>query len=133
MGPEIAADVLVHDRLEQRTENGRGNLAPIERTAFQQGIAHVAVEGGGGQTLTEQAAVDIGKGGQLFIEVLQALPQRPVKHLEQMGQPLRQVLPVLGGALFDQVLKLAALEDAGVLGEQAEQQADQINLQLVTV
>ena len=40
-------------------------------------------------------------------------------------------MPIGGGALFDQVLKLAALKDAGVFGEQAEQQADQIDFQLM--
>src|ERR1700720_1436711 len=48
-----------------------------------------------------------------------------------MPQPLREVLSVLGGALLDEVLKLPPLENACVVGKQAEQQPDKINFEVV--
>ena len=67
----------------------------------------------------------------MLIQVFQELVAGRIQHLKQVPQPLGQIAPIGGGALFDQVLELAALENAGVLGEQAEQQADQIDFQLM--
>lgn len=65
----------------------------------------------------------------MFIQRFKALIVGRVQHLKQIRQPLRKIAPVLCRALFDEVLKLPALENAGVLTEQAKQQPDKIDLQ----
>ena len=44
------------------------NPAPVEGAAIEQKLPHVPIKSGGVQTLGEQAAVDIGEGGKLFVE-----------------------------------------------------------------
>src|SRR5208337_1983242 len=69
----------------------------------------------------------------LLVQPFKALVVGRIQNLEQMRQPLREVLPVLGGALLDQVLKLPPLENAGVVGKQAKQQPDKINFEFVAL
>ena len=83
--------------------------------------------------LGEQAAVDVAEGGKLLVQPRKAFLLGRIQNLEQMRQPLREVLPVLGGALLDQILKLPPLENAGVVGKQAEQQPDKINFEFVAL
>ena len=133
VGAQVAARPGVHDRLEQCAENRRTDLAPVERAGIEQGFAHGAVEIGDRQNFLEQLAVDIGKGGELFIEGRRALALGRIEHLEKLCEQRAEIAAVLGGAVFDPVLKrLAGLEDAGVFGEQAEQQAHQQQFQRVT-
>jgi hypothetical protein len=71
------------------------------------------------------------KGGQLLIEGGKAPVGGGIQDLKQVAQPVGQILAVGRGALFDQVLELAALEDAGVFGKEAEEHPDQVDFQLV--
>src|ERR1019366_800813 len=83
--------------------------------------------------LGEQAAVDIAEGGKLLVQPCKPLLGGRIQHLEQMRQPLREVLPVLGGALLNKVFKLLPLENARGVGKQAKQQADKINFEFVVL
>ena len=51
--------------------------------------------------LGKEAAIDIAEGGKLLVQPFKALLRGRIQNLEQMPQPLREVFPVLGGALFD--------------------------------
>ena len=131
MIPQDAKEPLfrgVHDRLKQAAEDRRRNPAPVERATVQQKLAHTGIKGGVRQEFGKQGAINIRERPKLLVQFLEALIRWRIQHLEQAAQPWRQVRAVLAGALFDQVLKLATLENAGVFGEQAEQQADQIKL-----
>src|SRR5690606_11692636 len=133
VGAEVATRLFIHDGLEQGAENRRGDAAPVQGAAVEQGLAHGAVEAGGGQGFLEQPAVDVGEGSQLLVEVAQALVRGGVEHVKQRVEAVGQVAAVAAGALLDEFLKLGALEDAGVLGEQAEQQAHQVEFQGVAL
>lgn len=122
---------FVHDVLEQRAENRRGNAAPVDRAALQQRGAHVAVEAGERQTFLEQFAIDVRKPAQRVVEVFQPRGFRRVEHVEQLCQLRREIAAVLARLLLDEFGELRALENAGVLGEQAKQQAHQIDFERV--
>ena len=127
---EVAARLVVHDRLEQRTEDRGRDRGPVQRAAIKQGVAHGAVEAGNRNGLFIQFAVHIGKGGELLVEIFRALVVRGVEHLEKQGQLRAEVGTVLCGALVEPDPETAGgLEDAGVLSEQTEQQAHQQDFQ----
>lgn len=129
---QVASNLRVHDPLEQRAEYRRADRAPVQMTAPQQQVAHLFIEACGTQVLLEQLAVHIGECGELLIEVTQALLRRRVQYLEEFIQPRGQVRAILAGAGADEVLeRISRHEDACVVSEQAEQQADKVNLQLV--
>ena len=64
----LAALFGIHHALEERAEYRRGNARPVEVRAGHQGIAHRAVEVGEAQPLLEEIAIDVGEGGEQFIE-----------------------------------------------------------------
>jgi hypothetical protein len=70
---EIAPRGVIHDALEQAAENGGRDQAPIQPAQHPAGFAHGGVEPGGRQRFGEQLAVDVGKGGELLVEVGEAL------------------------------------------------------------
>ena len=57
---QVAARFRIHHRLEQGSENGRADAAPVQRAGVQQQLPHGGVEGGQRQRLGEQPAVDVG-------------------------------------------------------------------------
>src|SRR3546814_10881170 len=65
--------VLVHHRLEQRAENRRTDLAPIELRRRDQIVAHLGIEHRGAQVPLEQGAIHIGKFVELRVEARDAL------------------------------------------------------------
>src|SRR5208283_2517748 len=86
---------------------------------------------GEGEMLAEQVAVDVGEGGEGFIEIPLALFRRRVEDLKQACEALSQVRAVRRRAVFNEKAKRLALENAGVFGEQAEQDADKKPLKVV--
>ena len=118
---DLAALAWLHDRLKERSENGGRDGRPVEPGAGQQRVAHVPVEVGDVEVvLTEKFSVDVRERGQRLVEVLLALVFRSVQHAEQMGEVLAEVGAILGGAIFKIELEGVALEEAGVLREEAE-------------
>ncbi|MFZ2631678.1 MAG: hypothetical protein WA081_15295 [Desulfosalsimonadaceae bacterium] len=126
---EIAAGGFVHDGLKQGPENGRGNAGPVRSAAIQKTLAHGGVKSSRRKTFRKQFPVDIGKGGKLFVEVFKALVLGCVQQMKQRGEMVAQIAPVFMGALLQILLKLLALKDAGVVGKQAKQQANQVMFQ----
>ena len=88
---DLPALLRLHDALEERAENGGRDARPVEARAGQQAVAHVAVEVGEAEVLGEELAVDVGEGGQSFVEVLLALLGRRVEHVEEPRQVQAEV------------------------------------------
>ena len=127
----LAALLVIHDGLEERAEDGGRDARPVLARAAEQRVAHVTVEIGKAEVLAEQVAVDVGKLREGFIEVLLALVRRRVEDFKEPGQVLAEVRAVRRSAVFDEQVKGFALENAGVLGEQAEQDADEEAFEVV--
>ncbi len=126
---KVSPCLLVHDGLEKRTENGGRDAAPIQRTAVQQLLAHGGVKARRRQKLFKEFAVDIGKRGQLLVQIFQAFFARCVENLKQRAEMIGKVGAVFPGAFFEVFFKLLFFKYAGIFGKQAKQQADQINFQ----
>ncbi len=123
---DVAPRLGIHDALEQRAEDRGRDRAPVQRAAVEQCFTHGEVEIGDGQHFLEQLAVDVGKCGKLLVEIFRALVFRRVEHLKHLRELRAEVCAIGRGALFYPGTERAGgLEDAGVFGEQAEQQAHQ--------
>ncbi len=121
----------LHDGLEERAENGGGNARPVLGATRQQRVAHVAVEISKAQVFVEQVAVDVGKGSQRFVEIFLPFLRRSVEDFKEPRQVQAQIRAVRRRAVFQVEPEGFALENAGVLGEQAEQDADEKTFQVV--
>lgn len=116
--------------MKQRAKNGGPNRAPVERAAIEQRLAHGGIESGDGQGFLEQLAVYIRKGGKLFVDMFGTLVFQGIEHLEKLRQLRPKVAAIGRGALVEPDAETAGgLKDAGVLGEQTEQQAYQQHFQ----
>ena len=124
MRPLGAALLGIHHRLEQRTEDGGRHARPVVAAGVDQVRAHGLVEPRNAQSPGEQRAVDIGKGVELTRRARQPLALGRVEHVEQLAQHPACVAAVGLGVVLEQLQEdVARLEDAGVVGEQAEQRA----------
>ncbi len=122
----------LHHRLEQRAEDRRRDRGPVETAGVEQGLTHSGVELRNRQGLGEQIAVDVGEAGEVLVQRCLASVLGRVEHLEQARQPAAEVAAVRRGALFEEFKELVAgLEDAGVVGEEAEHRPHQEQLQVV--
>ena len=122
---QVAARFRIHHRLEQGSENRRADAAPVQCAGVQQQLPHAGVERRQRQRLGEQPAVDVGQFGKLRVQRFLALRGRGVQRLEQLRQPRTDVAAVGCAAPRDQLVEGQARKDAGVVGEQAEQQPHQ--------
>ncbi len=116
-----AAPVAVHDRLEEGAEDRARDAGPVEVAGLDQ-----EAPGGGGEPrrlelVAEQLAVDKGEAGEVLVETPAAEVGRRVEDMEQVAQLRAEVPAVLAGARFDVLEEaVAGLENAGVVGKQAE-------------
>ena len=78
---DLTARLAVHDALEEAAENGGADFCPVEMRARKQGVAQAAVERAHGQGLGEESAVDVGEGGEVFVEVGLSVGQVGVQHV----------------------------------------------------
>ena len=81
--------------------------------------------------LVEQIAIDVRERGERFVEICLALFRRGVEDFKEPGELFAQVRAVRSGAIFEEKMERFALENAGVLGEQAEEDADKKAFQVV--
>jgi hypothetical protein len=103
---------------------------PVERAAVEERVAHSGVERGNRQRLLEQAPVDVGEGAQLLVQRRRSRGVGLVQDLKQLRQLRAEIGPILRGALVQpHPERLRRLEDPGVVGDKAEQHADQQQLQ----
>jgi hypothetical protein len=99
-------------------------LMRLHRAGVEQALAHRGVEACERQVLREQRAIDVVEGVELLVERLRPLLARGIQHLEQHRELRAEVAAVRLRTLVDPGTEgLRGLEDAGVVGEQAEQQA----------
>ena len=132
MGALGPAFLGIHDRLEQRTENGGRNLGPIVPRRIQQQGQHLAIELGQPQPVTKQPAVDIGEGVQFCRSACQPLLFRCVQHVEQFAQNGARIAAIGLHVVFNQLKEnVLGLENPGIVGKQAEQQPHQQLFQIV--
>ena len=132
MAADLAALARFHDGLEEGAEDGGGDARPIEAGANEQGVAHVPVEVGEVEALGEEGAVDVAEAGEILVEVPLALLLGRVEDAEEAVEVHAEVGAVGRGLVFEVKAEGVALEDAGVLGEEAEEDADEEALQIVT-
>ena len=121
--PAFAARLGVERRFEDRAEDDRRDARPVELLAAfaQHKVEDFVVEGGDFDFAAEEAAVDIGEGGQVGFEIGVALFGRRVEDLEEVDQRAPRAR---GGELLQVVVELEAAEDLRVLGVEEEDDAD---------
>ena len=82
MCAEVTAQLLIHNRLEQGTENRRAYPAPIQGAAQQQVLPHFGIERCHRQAFFKQATVDVRESSELLVEIFKAFFLRCIKHLK---------------------------------------------------
>lgn len=117
-----AARGRVQRALEDGAEDGRGDLAPVEVAGVLEDEApDFLTHRRHGDALGEEAAVDVGKGGESGLEEGIARLRFLVEHLEEVAEGLGEVLRAVVVEVV--VEHVAPTEDAGVLGVEAEYEA----------
>jgi len=117
--------------LEHAAEDGGADRAPVQLRRLEQLESHRAGEIGGADLTLEEPAVDVGEGPQILIEGGLALVDGGIEHLEEFAEAGSEIAAVDVGAVAEIVLEGAAFEDAGVIGEHAEDQADEEDFKIV--
>ena len=124
--------VLVHDGLEQGAEDGRRDVRPVEPAGVEQALAHGGVEGGDAERPVEEVPVHVGEAVEVLVEIAGAFVFRRIEDLEELGEPSAEVRTVFPRAVLQQIEEdVPGFEDAGIVGEEAEDDADQEPLQIV--
>ena len=132
MGSLGATVGWIHDRLEQCPEDGRRNRGPVELPRIEQCLPHRGVEGRDAKHFGKQIAVDVREAGQVLVKHPRTVVRRRVQHLKQLRHPGAEVGAIGSRAFLDEVQEdIARLEDARVVGEQAEHGPYQEQLQVV--
>ena len=130
--PLGAAFRRVHDGLEERTENRRGNVLPVEPAGRKQLLPHDSVEGGNPDRVCEQVTVHVREPGKIPVERGGARPLGGVEHLKELGEERPEVGSVLAGPVLDEVeQEVALVEDPSIVGEQTEHDPHQEPFQFV--
>ena len=120
----LAALCLVHHRLEQAAEDRRADRAPIKPAAIEQILAHLCIKRGGADRAFEQIAVHIGEFGELGIIALQPPILGRIENFKHVIEHAPDIASILIGAFLDQIEEIVLrLENAGVIGEHAKEQA----------
>ena len=123
-----ASGLWVQRRLEHGPEDGGRYLAPVEVEAgiLQQHLLQLFGELRYFYLLGKQSAIGIGKGLQLFLQILAALVDGRIEHLEQVAQRPPQVLCLVGGK---EVVELVVAEHSCILGIETEDDAHAEDIQ----
>jgi hypothetical protein len=129
--PDLASFSRLHDSLKEGTEDGRGDARPVKLRAGQERVAHIAIEIGEAESFGEQVAVDVGEGGEGFVEVCLTLFRRGIEDGKEVREARAQVGAVAGRAVDYVEAEGFAVEYAGVFGEKAEEHTDQESFELV--
>ena len=110
------------------------NRIPSEIAGLKQPIPHALSKAGMRQTLGEQIAVHVGELHQVLVKLRCRLSSGVFSTSKQLAQPGAHVAPVFLRSVTDNGFQESReLENAGVVGEQAEQQTHQQPLQVVAV
>src|SRR5699024_10931534 len=104
----------------------------VEQRGGEDGPTHVGIEDGGADGLLEEAAVDVGEGAEVGIEPGLAALVGGVENLEELHEQWAGVGAVGAGAVADETREGIFLEDAGVVGEEAEHEAGKEELEVAS-
>lgn len=127
-----AALTAVHHGLEQRSEDRRGDLFPVESTCLTQARSHRRVKGGNFEPLPEEIAIHVRELLEIFVQVALAPVCRCVQNSEQMAEPSADIASVAIRPPRDQVFKDAPrLKDSGVIRKQTEEESHQKPFQVM--
>ena len=124
--------VLVHDGLEQGAEDSGRDIRPVEPAGVEQALPHGGVEGRNAERPVEQAPVHVGEAAEVLVEIAGAFVFRRIEDLEEVGESSAEVRTVFLCAVLQQIEEdVPGFEDAGIVGEETEDDADQELLQIV--
>ena len=126
--------LTIHHGLEQGAKNGRRNPGPVETARSKKTIAHLGVERWKRQALPEQHPVHVRELPQILVQRDRTLAIGSVQRLEYHRQESAEIRPVLPRSLFEEFLEYPALlENARIVGEQAEHDPDEKAFQIMPV
>src|SRR3989304_10534050 len=91
MGPEVAAERRVHDRLEERAENRGAGPAPAKATAVEEGLTHICIKSSRGKGFFEEPTVHVGESSEVFVEGSEPPVIRRVEDVEESSQAVAEV------------------------------------------
>ncbi len=132
VGADLASFAGFHDALEEGAEDGGGDAFPVEGAGVEEGAAHVGVEVGEVDAFREEVSVDVGEVAEVVVEVGLALGLGGVEDGEEAVELGAEVGAVGGGAVADVEFEGVGGEDAGVVGEEAEEEAGEEEAEVVT-
>src|SRR5690606_39004817 len=84
VGPDLPALFLVHNALEEGTEDGGGDAGPVKSACRHETVPHVLAETRRGEALGEEFTVDVGKLGEVFFEVFAPLVFGRIEDFEEV-------------------------------------------------
>lgn len=125
VGADLAAFLGLHGGLEEGAEDGGGDFGPLEAGAIEECFALAGGEVGEAEGFLEEFAVDVGEGGEVFGEVGVALVFGGVEDLEEECELWAEVGAVEFGVVLEEEFEGVGLEEFGVFGEEAEEDADE--------
>ena len=131
--PQGPAGVPGLHRLEQRPEDRRADLPPVEETGGDQLVPHRLVEVGNLDGLPEHRPVDVGEALDQFIGLAQPLLGRLIQRLVEHRQCRPQVGAVGAGTGLQVLQEQVTLPQPRIISEQREQGANQEDRGLVLV
>ncbi|TFD37040.1 hypothetical protein E3T37_12650 [Cryobacterium sp. TMT2-10] len=120
---KLASRFLVLHCLEQRPEDSRADVSPVEPARVEELGTHLGVERRDADGLRENAAVGIRKFLQSFIE----MPRFDllIKHLEEHRNLRAEVGAVVPSPVLDEFREQVAIPETRVVGIHAEQYPDE--------
>ena len=134
MGALPSPLVPVHDGLEQGAEDGGGDVRPVEPAGVEQALPHGGVERGDAERPVEKVPIYVGEAVEVLVKIAGAFVFRRIEDLEELGEPPAEVRTVFSRAVLQQIEEdVPGLEDAGIVREEAEDDADQELLQIVSL
>ena len=96
------------------------------------GRAHISIEMRGREIFLEEVAIHIGEAGQFGVEIGGALILGGIQHLEELVYDVPCIGAVGAGFGIEQIPEnIARLEDASIVGKEAEDDAGEEDLKLV--
>ena len=118
---------------EEAAEDGGGDAFPVEGGRLEEGGAHGGIEVGEVEGLGKELAIHVGEGAEFFFEVSLAFVLGGIEDTEEAGQLGAEVAAIGGGAVGEVELEGVLGEDAGIVREEAEEDADEEDAEVVAL
>ena len=118
---------------EEAAEDGGGDAFPVEGGGLEQSGAHGSIEVGEVEGLGKELAIHVGEGAEFFFEVSLAFVLGGIEDAEEAGELGAEVAAIGGGAVGEVELEGVLGEDAGIVREEAEEDADEEDAEVVAL